>query len=51
MFNGNSGYNGSAAHDGSNGNALETPDNIRRPVPPWKFGISQPALLRGTGMV
>jgi len=49
MFNGNSAYNwnGNSFSDCSIMNA----DAPVRPVPPWKLGISQAAMMRGAGAV
>lgn len=49
MFNGNSAYNwnGNSFADCSYMHA----DAPVRPVPPWKFGISLAAMMRGAGAV
>jgi len=49
MFNGasNHNWNGNSFSDCS----LMHADAIVRPVPPWKLGISQAAMMRGTGAV
>jgi hypothetical protein len=48
MFNGSSTF-------GWNGNSFADlgmhADSIIRPVPPWKNGISQAAMMRGQGVV
>jgi hypothetical protein len=46
MFNGNSNFdwNGNSFAD-----LVALPDSPIRPVPPWKFGISQAAMMRGAG--
>jgi hypothetical protein len=48
MLNGESGCNW-------NGNSFAdldmSPDGPIRPVPPWKLGISQAAMMRGAGAV
>lgn len=41
-------YNGNSFSDCSIMGAPDVPD--RRPVPPWKLGISQAAMMRGEGM-
>ena len=48
MFNGSSNFEW-------NGNSFADlgmhADAIIRPVPPWKFGVSQAAMMRGEGVV
>lgn len=48
MFNGSSAYNGNSFSDCS---LMCAPDTPIRPVPPWKLGISQAAMLRGAGLM
>ena len=48
MFNGDSafGWNGNSFAD-----LIALPGSPVRPVPPWKLGISQAAMMRGQGVV
>jgi hypothetical protein len=47
-------FNGDSAYD-LNGNSFADlgvhADSVIRPVPPWKLGISQAAMMRGQGAV
>jgi hypothetical protein len=47
-------FNGSSTYDW-NGNSfadlIALPDSPIRPVPVWKFGVSQAAAMRGAGAV
>lgn len=47
MFNDSSAYNGNSFSDCSYMHI----DSILRPVPPWKYGINQAAMIRGEGIV
>jgi len=53
MYNGSSNFNGDSAFNGNSFSdcSLMHADCPIRPVPPWKMGISQAAMLRGEGMV